>query len=99
MRWFINIDMYENSFPSKRYKKTIEFLEDSLPMPAKILDLGVHNQFSELMQESGYDVINTRVEDLDIDYKAVENTQVDTETALEIHEHLLATIHSLITGT
>ncbi len=82
--------MYENSFPSKRYKKTIEFLEGTLPKPSKILDLGVANPFSELMQQRGYHVTNTNGEDLDMDYKAVENNQVDAVTAFEIFEHLLA---------
>lgn len=90
MRWFINIDMYENSFPSRRYKKTIEFLESSLPAPSNILDLGVKNPFSELMQQRGYQVINTTGEDLDVDYKAVENPQIEAVTAFEIFEHLLA---------
>lgn len=82
--------MYENSFPSKRYKKTIEFLEDSLPSPSKILDLGVENPFSQLMRQRGYQVINTTGEDLDVDFKAVENSQVEAVTAFEIFEHLLA---------
>ena len=82
--------MYENSFPSKRYKKTIEFLEESLPAPSKILDLGVKNPFSELMNQRGYEVINTECEDLDVNYKAVDNTQVEAVTAFEIFEHLLA---------
>ena len=82
--------MYENSFPCRRYKKTIEFLERSLPAPSNILDLGVKNPFSELMQQRGYQVINTTGEDLDVDYKAVENPQIEAVTAFEIFEHLLA---------
>ncbi|MCX2681141.1 methyltransferase [Galbibacter sp. EGI 63066] len=87
--------MYENSFPSKRYKKTIEFLESSLPQPAKILDLGVENPFSKIMKERGYEVTNTQGEDLDLDTTAVAQTDADVVTAFEIFEHLIAPYNTL----
>ena len=82
--------MYENNFPEKRYKKTLEFLKEIVPPPAKILDLGVENPFSEIMIQNGYDVTNTSGEDLDDNFEAVKSTEYDLITAFEIFEHLLA---------
>jgi hypothetical protein len=74
----------------KRYKNTIEFLQSVLPAPATILDLGVRNKLSILMEEKGYTVINTTGEDLDDVYTAVNNKEIDAVTAFEIFEHLIA---------
>ena len=74
----------------KRYNHTIEFLQKVLPAPATILDLGVRNEISELLETLGYTVYNTKGEDLDIDFKTVNNQQIDAVTAFEIFEHLLA---------
>ncbi len=81
--------MYENTFPDNRYQKTLEFLNEAIPPPAKILDLGVKNPFSEIMQNNGYKVTNTSGEDLDEDFSAVKK-DYDLVTAFEIFEHLLA---------
>jgi len=86
--------MYKN-FPSKRYHHTILFLKKVLPAPATILDLGVRNPFSEIMENNGYTVINTNGEDLDILPKIVKEHQVDAVTAFEIFEHLLAPFNVL----
>ncbi len=82
--------MYENSFPEKRYQKTLEFLQELVPPPAKVLDLGVKNPFSEIMEQNGYDVTNTSGEDLDNEFSAVKKDEYDLVTAFEIFEHLLA---------
>ena len=82
--------MYENSFPEKRYQKTLEFLKQSVPPPARILDLGVENPFSDIMKANGYEVTNTTGEDLDEDQSAVLDDSYDAVTAFEIFEHLLA---------
>ncbi|MCH4823933.1 class I SAM-dependent methyltransferase [Gramella lutea] len=82
--------MYENTFPEKRYKKTLDFLMEHVPPPAKVLDLGVKNPFSEIMIKNGYDVTNTAGEDLDDNFSAVKNENYDLVTAFEIFEHLLA---------
>lgn len=87
--------MYEGSFPNKRYKHTLEFLERVVPPPAEILDLGVSNPFSELMKESGYSVTNTSGEDLDLHTEAVRESSVEVVTAFEIFEHLLAPFNVL----
>ncbi len=82
--------MYENTFPEKRYHKTLSFLKEVTPPPAKVLDLGVENPFSIIMKENGYDVTNTTGEDLDNDFRAVKEESYDLVTAFEIFEHLLA---------
>lgn len=81
--------MYKK-LPSKRYKHTLEFLQKNVPAPATILDLGVRNPFSEIMEAHGYTVINTEGEDLDEVPEIVKKHEVDAVTALEILEHLVA---------
>jgi hypothetical protein len=82
--------MYEKSFPNKRYKETLVFLEANVPAPAKILDLGVKNPFSEIMEAHNYEVQNTKGEDLDLNTAAVETSAYNVVTAFEIFEHLVA---------
>src|SRR5690606_21804657 len=72
------------------YKHTLEFLQEHLPPPAKVLDLGVTNPFSEIMAQAGYSVSNTSGEDLDEDTLAVAATDAEVVTAFEIFEHLLS---------
>ncbi|WP_416440091.1 methyltransferase [Leeuwenhoekiella sp. A16] len=86
--------MYEKNFPNKRYKITAEFLKENIAHGSKILDLGVENPFTAIMQAQGYQVENTKGEDLDIDLSAA-NTQADVVTAFEIFEHLLAPLNIL----
>jgi len=81
--------------PSKRYAETLQFLQSVLPAPATILDLGVRNPFSEIMEENGYTVYNTEGEDLDILPEIVKKHQVDAVTAFEIFEHLIAPFNVL----
>lgn len=82
--------MYENTFPNKRFKKTLEFLKESVAPPARVLDLGVNNPFAEIMRKNNYDVSNTSGEDLDNNTEAVKRFDFDVVTAFEIFEHLLA---------
>ena len=82
--------MYENSFPNKRYKHTLEFLQKHVPESQSILDLGVKNPFTNIMQDHGYSVENTKGEDLDIDTSTIEKSEADVVTAFEIFEHLLS---------
>ena len=81
--------MYKKS-PTKRYKLTLEFLKSVLPAPAIILDLGIRNPFSEIMEQNGYTVINTNGEDLDVLPEIVKKYKVDAVTAFEIFEHLVS---------
>jgi hypothetical protein len=88
--------VYENSFPSKRYKHTIEFLKEVIPdTQTSILDLGVRNPFVDFMEREGYSVTNTSGEDLDINTKAVQQNDATVVTAFEIFEHLLAPFNVL----
>ena len=48
----------------RRYNLTLSFLQKVLPAPATILDLGVRNSFSEIMEENGYTVYNTNGADI-----------------------------------
>lgn len=87
--------MYEGNFPNKRFSKTLEFLQNSVPAPAKILDLGVENPFSEIMRNSGYEVTNTTGEDLDLNTDEIKNSTAEVVTAFEIFEHLVAPFNVL----
>tara|TARA_R110002051_G_scaffold66515_11_gene120497 strand:- start:10183 stop:10704 length:522 start_codon:yes stop_codon:yes gene_type:complete len=87
--------MYENSFPNKRYKHTLQFLRKHINTSQSILDLGVENPFTDIMRQDGYKVSNTNGEDLDFDFAAVTTTDAEVLTAFEIFEHLLAPLHLL----
>jgi len=82
--------MYERSYPSKRFKRTLEFLETHVNTSDSILDLGVENPFSEIMKDAGFLVTNTKGEDLDLDTSAITSSGAQVVTAFEIFEHLLA---------
>ncbi|WP_029035440.1 methyltransferase [Salinimicrobium terrae] len=87
--------MYEKTFPNKRYKETIDFLTKVAPAPAYILDLGVRNPFTQVMEEYGYSVTNTGGEDLDLDSTSVKTSTAEIVTAFEIFEHLVAPFNIL----
>lgn len=87
--------MYEKTYPSKRYKETLNFLERVAPPPAKVLDLGSENPLSQIMRQQGYQVNNTQGEDLDLELAAVRNPSVDLVTAFEIFEHLVSPFNVL----
>ena len=82
--------MYENTFPNKRFKHTLDFLKRHCNTSETILDLGVENPFSTIMRENGFAVENTKGEDLDTDTSTIENSKADVVTAFEIFEHLLS---------
>ena len=82
--------MYENSYPSKRFKHTIQFFKKHITPNSKILDLGVVNPLSNIMIDEGFNVENTKGEDLDIDTSTIINSNADVVTAFEIFEHLLS---------
>ncbi len=81
--------MYEKTFPHKRYALTLEFLKKHIPANNSILDLGVENPFSAIMQKEGYTVTNTTGEDVDTNQVALAKGGYDVLTAFEIFEHLL----------
>ena len=82
--------MYKNSFPHRRYKKTLQFLENHIQKDSLILDLGVENPFTNIMKSRGYTVENTTGEDLDEDTSTIKNSTANVVTAFEIFEHLLS---------
>ncbi len=82
--------MYEQTFPHKRYNKTLEFLKKHIPAHTTILDLGVANPFTDYMLKAGYNVENTTGEDLDSDISSIVKSQAEVVTAFEIFEHLLS---------
>lgn len=84
------INMYENTFPNKRFKHTAQFLKKHVSTNSNILDLGVENPFTEIMKQQGFSVENTQGEDLDLDTTIVKNSTADVVTAFEIFEHLLS---------
>ncbi len=87
--------MYENSFPSKRYQITLDFLSKHISKDANILDLGIPNPLSKLMQEKEHKVSNTKGEDLDLETNVVKDDTFDTVTAFEIFEHLVSPLKVL----
>lgn len=87
--------MYEGKFPKKRYKYTLQFLNEVISKEEKILDLGVQNPFSEILNNEGFDVTNTKGEDLDIETDIVKTEEFDIVTAFEIFEHLVSPFNVL----
>ena len=87
--------MYEDNFPKKRYRYTLSFLKKHIPENSKILDLGVPNPFSEIMVSQGYQVDNTKGEDLDLDHSTVVASDADVVTAFEIFEHMVCPFNVL----
>ena len=81
--------MYEKTYPSKRFNITLQFLKKHIATSETILDLGVPNPFSKIMEANGYTVKNTTGEDLDNDQSNLRNTDYTVVTAFEIFEHLL----------
>ena len=77
-------------FPHKRYKHTLEFLQEHVSESETILDLGVKNPFTEVMEKHGYKVKNTSGEDLDLDTSTIKKSDANVVTAFEIFEHLLS---------
>ena len=82
--------MYENTFPNKRFKLTFSFLQKHVSTNEPILDLGVENPFSKIMTSKGFQVENTKGEDLDLDTSTIVNSNAEVVTAFEIFEHLLS---------
>lgn len=83
-------DFNVNKFTLIRYEKTLSFIKKTIPDQYRVLDLGVPNPFSEILNENGYTVFNTSGEDLDFQPQVVDSFQnVEFVTALEIFEHML----------
>ncbi len=75
----------------RRYKKTTEFFLKHIDKDARILDLGIDNDFSKRLRTLGYNIQNTRGEDLDTEPGILTRYgSYDVVTAFEILEHLLS---------
>ena len=81
--------MYENNFPKKRFRITLEFLKQFVSKDDRILDLGIINPFSDILKKEGYKVTNTEGEDLDLDTTIVKKDDFDVITAFQIFEHMV----------
>lgn len=81
--------MYEHTYPSQRFAKTMAFLKQHISPSHKILDLGVNNPLAEIMRKEGYHVTNTTGEDLDENQEILSTANYEVVTAFEIVEHLL----------
>ncbi|WP_179335795.1 class I SAM-dependent methyltransferase [Winogradskyella costae] len=82
--------MYEKTYPNKRFKLTLQFLQKHIDISESILDLGIKNPFSDIMITEGYAVENTKGEDLDENQSALKTSSAEVVTAFEIFEHLLS---------
>lgn len=91
--------MYQNTYPHKRFKITIDFLQKHLGKDARILDLGVENPLSNIMKDMGYQVTNTTGKDLDDDQSELADYKGEAVTAFEILEHLVNPYQVLKTVT
>lgn len=74
---------------SRRYANTIRFVKGTLPVGSSILDLGIRNPLSEILEQNGYLVQNTKGEDLDEYPQVASHQKTDAVCAFEIFEHLL----------
>jgi hypothetical protein len=82
--------MYLKHSHDRRFQKTIQFLRQHIDSKATILDLGVKNPLTVMMESAGHKVKNTHGEDLDENKTALLQTEADVVTAFEILEHLLS---------
>ncbi len=74
----------------RRFRKTLEFVSQTLPAGSDILDIGTPNELSKFMATNGYKVRNTPEKDLDFHPEIVRmDESFDAATAFEIFEHLI----------
>ena len=72
----------------RRFDLTLQFVQSSLPPPARLLDLGVENTLGTQFASSGYAVDYSGEVDLD-ESPEVAARPADAVTAFEILEHLV----------
>ncbi|MES2800132.1 MAG: methyltransferase [Bacteroidota bacterium] len=83
-------DFDKSAPPNIRYKKTLEIVNKYISKDEKVLDFGTINPFTEIMLHEGFQVENTKGEDLDTEYGKINDYDVDCYTSFELFEHLLA---------
>ena len=74
----------------KRYDKTLKLIHKFINKDERILDIGVKNPFSQILENHGYIVQNTDKTDLDIRPEIVKKIETEAVIALEILEHLVS---------
>ena len=86
----------ENPTLNLRYQRTLQFMKEIVPPPARVFDLGAANPFSSIMEREGYQVENIAAGiDLDLQPEVVRGIEADVITAFEIFEHLVAPFNVL----
>ena len=86
--------LVENPALNRRFARTLQFMRETLPPPARILDLGAPNPFLHIMQAQRCEVQNTQ-DDLDETPEIVQGRDVEAVTAFEILEHLVGPLNVL----
>ena len=76
-----------NAAHARRFALTRRFVGETLPPPARLLDIGGDNVFAGTLRAAGYTVANTDG-DLD-DAPEAAAAEADAVTAFEIFEHLV----------
>lgn len=79
----------------RRYNLTLDFINSKFSKNSTLLDLGTRNEFSEILEDNGYTVINTKGEDFDLHPECVKEYDVEGVIALEILEHLVSPMNVL----
>src|SRR5690625_7459813 len=75
------------TLPEKRYKNTLRLVRKYLDKSDSILDLGVANPLSALMQKEGFQETTTRSEELNEKYSELSTYDLDVITAIKIMKH------------
>lgn len=84
------IDNIKNPYLRHRYINSLRFLRNNVSINSKILDIGTENSFSKIMKSSGFQVVNTKGQDFDLNYTVNTETKIEVVTAFEILEHLVS---------
>lgn len=71
-----------------RFARTLAFVRQSLPPPARLLDVGPDNALAGELRAAGYAVENTGLADLD-DHPEAAAAPADALVAFEVLEHLV----------
>jgi len=76
---------------TKRFIKTLDFMNGLNLKSSNILNLGPTNPMTDLLVENGFKVTNTGSnQDLDLDFDIVKDEKFDTVIGFEILEHLVS---------
>ena len=87
----IKRDSAYNNTHTKRFKKTLDFMDDLDLKSSNILNLGPENPLSDLLIDEGYKITNTKSnQDLDLEFEIVKDKQFECVIGFEIVEHLVS---------